>query len=175
MAHLSQVNRKFRDLNKNDLYWKMQFDRNWSKKAPCINYHQITITLMYCNLLKLTSLRQLTEKNALERFLKKTAKSNHLASQRISLLLFIRQNKVLDEETRDRLLGYYYIILDESAQSLFSSPHLILVPGKVIGWICYKIHPNLTIESAKGLATNFAPEYDGNPAVAILPHILVST
>lgn len=87
--------------------------------------------------------------------------------------LFLRAQKTIDEATRDKLLGTYYILLDESSKSLFNIPHLILIPVKLIGWIGHFIYPGLNEQSANGTTTKFATLFDGLPGRYFLPDILV--
>ena len=137
----------------------------------------LVTTIFHCNNLIIIYLQliwplRLIDKNAQEHLSRKTANSTSLAPLNLLKSIF-RANKTLDEQTRDRLLGYYYIILDESSQSLYHSPHLVLLPLKLLGWICYKIYPNLTVDSAKGFGTYFATQFDGIPGALMLPPLLV--
>ena len=62
-----------------------------------------------------------------------------------------RKQKKLDQETLDRLMGYYHIIMSEAAESLIHMPHLLLLPIKLLGVVFVWAMPNLTYQSTMDL------------------------
>ena len=46
---------------------------------------------------------------------------------------------MIDEEKKDELLGYYHIMYEEYLESLFLIPHWILLPIKILSYVCIKL------------------------------------
>lgn len=111
MARMSQLNKKFWELNKREVYWENQYNRDWKNKIP---YGKD---------------RSFKEK-CIEGF--KQVK---------------RKNKVLTQEERDITFGTYYILFEEMLKSFYLSPHYLLLPAKLIGYLAYKFDRTWNVES----------------------------
>jgi hypothetical protein len=71
----------------------------------------------------------------------------------------LAQKKTLTEEERDKQLGIYYVVLEETVESLLKLPHLMLMPVKLVSYAIKFIRDNYTKVYQKFLESNFHENY----------------
>jgi hypothetical protein len=119
LKNLSMVNKNFNNKSSTKLIWKNLYENYY---VPRLEY-QVEKSLEITQLLAIKSFENYKEAC-------KTASS--LLGKKI----------LISENRRDELIGLYYVMVEESIESLLKLPHLLLIPVKILSFVIWKITAN---------------------------------